>query len=172
MSNKERLFLLVVFSFISIMILADLLTDFDEGVTFWHLLIEGSAGIVAIGGVLFVLKSMLLLKADLSKERQNAVALEQEAENWREQAKEYLAGLSAMIDSQLSQWSLTPAEKEVAFLLLKGFSLSDIATFRGTSEKTIRAQCTAIYAKAGLKNRSELAAFFLEDLLPGRADEV
>jgi DNA-binding CsgD family transcriptional regulator len=60
---------------------------------------------------------------------------------------------------------LTVSEKEVAFLLLKGLSLKEIAAIRETSEKTARAQSTAIYEKSGLAGRSELAAFFLEDLL-------
>ncbi|MCB0331312.1 MAG: helix-turn-helix transcriptional regulator, partial [Bdellovibrionales bacterium] len=69
---------------------------------------------------------------------------------------------------QLSTWKLTEAEKEVAFLLLKGMSLKEIAGIRETTEKTARVQSMAIYAKAGLSGRSELAAFFLEDLLiPG-----
>jgi len=48
---------------------------------------------------------------------------------------------------------------------LKGLSLKEIAEIRKTSEKTARAQCTPIYEKSGLSGRSELAAFFLEDLL-------
>lgn len=56
----------------------------------------------------------------------------------------------------------------MAFLLLKGMSLKELAELRGTSEKTARAQSMSIYAKAGLSGRSELSAFFLEDLLPAR----
>ncbi|HJS34466.1 MAG TPA: hypothetical protein VJ766_03150, partial [Pseudoxanthomonas sp.] len=44
----------------------------------------------------------------------------------------------------------------------------EIADLRGTHEKTVRAQSASIYAKAGLAGRSELAAFFLEDLLVPR----
>ena len=54
----------------------------------------------------------------------------------------------------------------MAFLLLKGMSLKEIAEIRDTAEKTARVQSMSIYAKAGLSGRSELAAFFLEDLLP------
>lgn len=54
----------------------------------------------------------------------------------------------------------------MTFLLLKGMSLKDVAAIRGTNEKTARAQSMAVYAKAGLSGRSELSAFFLEDLLP------
>ncbi|MGE3975871.1 MAG: helix-turn-helix transcriptional regulator, partial [Bdellovibrionales bacterium] len=48
---------------------------------------------------------------------------------------------------------------------LKGLSLKEIAGVRNTTEKTARVQSTAIYSKAGLSGRSELSAFFLEDLL-------
>lgn len=40
-----------------------------------------------------------------------------------------------------------------------------IAQLRNTAEKTVRSQSVAIYSKSGLAGRSELAAFFLEDLL-------
>ncbi len=82
------------------------------------------------------------------------------------QSKAYLAGLSSLIEQQLSAWGLSPSEREVAFFLLKGMSLKEIAMLRNTSEKTARVQSTAIYAKSGLGGRSELSAFFLEDLLP------
>lgn len=36
---------------------------------------------------------------------------------------------------------------------------------RGTSERTVREQARSAYQKAGLRGRSELAAFFLGDLL-------
>ena len=82
-----------------------------------------------------------------------------------ENQKKYLEGPSKSIDIQLSQWNLTPAEKEVAFLLLKGMGLKEIAEIRNTTEKTARAQAISIYSKAGITGRSELVAFFIEDLL-------
>jgi DNA-binding NarL/FixJ family response regulator len=72
------------------------------------------------------------------------------------------------IDAQFSQWSLSTAEREVALLLVKGLSTKEIATVRATSERTVREQARAIYAKAGLAGRAALAAYFLEDLLPPR----
>lgn len=55
-----------------------------------------------------------------------------------------------------------------ALLLLKGLSHKVIAEVRATSERTVRQQALAVYRKAGLAGRAELAAFFLEDLLlPG-----
>ena len=83
-----------------------------------------------------------------------------------------MEGLARSIDRQLDQWQLSVAEKEVAFLLLKGLSLKDIAALRGTAEKTVRAQSAAVYAKSGLAGRTELSAFFLEDLLLPPADTL
>ena len=55
---------------------------------------------------------------------------------------------------------------EVGFLLLKGITLKEIADIRQTQLKTVQQQSQSIYQKTGLASRSELAAFFLEDLLP------
>ena len=89
-----------------------------------------------------------------------------DAEAWREQAAELLAGLGLMINRQLSDWALSQAEREVAVMLLKGFSLREIASLRGTGERTVRQQAARIYTKSSLSGRAELSAFFLEDLLP------
>jgi DNA-binding NarL/FixJ family response regulator len=76
-----------------------------------------------------------------------------------------LRGLGEAIDRQFERWKLTPAEREVGLLLLKGLSQKEAAAARSTTETTVRQQALAIYRKSGLRNRSELAAFFLEDLL-------
>ena len=60
---------------------------------------------------------------------------------------------------------MTPAEREVGLLLLKGLSHKEVAAARSTGGPTIRQQALGIYRKSGLRNRSELSAFFLEDLL-------
>ncbi len=48
-----------------------------------------------------------------------------------------------------------------------GFA-DEVAALRGVGEATVRQQARAIYRKAGLAGRNELAAFFLEDLLGPR----
>ncbi|NNE89237.1 MAG: helix-turn-helix transcriptional regulator [Silicimonas sp.] len=83
---------------------------------------------------------------------------------WRQQSEQIFQGLSAAVAAQFDEWELTDAEAEVAALILKGVALKEIAGLRHTSEATIRQQAQAIYRKSGLGNRSELAAYFLEDL--------
>lgn len=88
-----------------------------------------------------------------------------QGQRWRTESRSLLEGLGAAIETQFSRWNLTEAEREVALLLLKGLSSKEIAAVRGVSERTIREQARAIYAKAGLTGRAALSAFFLEDLL-------
>ncbi len=80
-------------------------------------------------------------------------------------AEAQLHGLSVYIKAQFEDWGLTLAEQDVALLLLKGFSMKEIAHMRQVSERTARQQATRIYEKSELTGRAGLAGFFLEDLL-------
>ena len=66
---------------------------------------------------------------------------------------------------------MTPTEREVAFLLLQGHGHKQIAARTGRSERTVRQHAVAVYQKSGLGGRAELAAFFLQDLMPRVPDE-
>jgi DNA-binding CsgD family transcriptional regulator len=87
-----------------------------------------------------------------------------QGQQWRAEARSHLIGLGEAIEAQFSRWNLTGAERDVALLLLKGLSHKEIATIRASSERTVREQARALYAKAGLTGRAALSAFFLEDL--------
>src|SRR6185295_15363492 len=89
----------------------------------------------------------------------------EDARRWNKEAQQVLEGLGAAMDRQFERWGLTPAEREVAVLQLKGLRHKAIAELRNTSERTVRQQALAIYRKSGLSGRTDLAAFFLEDLL-------
>ncbi|MFA9470423.1 MAG: hypothetical protein ACERNK_07620 [Deltaproteobacteria bacterium] len=50
--------------------------------------------------------------------------------------------------------------------------LKEVASVRSVSDATARQQVRAVYKKAGLSGRHDLAAFFLEDLmLPAEAGD-
>ncbi len=89
-------------------------------------------------------------------------------EGWRKQVQAHLEGLGAAIERQFEEWCLTDAEKEVALLMLKGFSHREIGRLRSTSEATVRQQARSAYQKSGMNGRAAFCAFFLEDLLPPR----
>jgi DNA-binding NarL/FixJ family response regulator len=118
------------------------------------------AGIVYFGRLYyhFAQSKINLLTHDLA-------LANQQAQQWREANHELIAGLAVQIQKQFDIWQLTPAEAEVGMLMLKGLSHSEIADVRNASERTVRDQARAIYRKSGLTGRTELSAFFLEDLL-------
>ena len=88
-----------------------------------------------------------------------------ERDRWRASAREALEGLGRAIDAQFDEWRLTPAEREVALLLLKGYGHKRVADLTGRSERTARQHAGTVYEKAGLGGRAELSAFFLQDLM-------
>lgn len=165
MRQRERFVIAGILSVVAVLVGFDIFTDSREGVVLWHVLTEGAIGLIALAGVFYLLRGTVTLRHRLEKEIENFSAFKKEADAWRADSRKYIDGLARAIDQQLSKWNLTVAEKEVAFLLLKGLSLKEIAEVRNTTEKTTRVQSMAIYAKAGISGRSELAAFFLEDLL-------
>ena len=73
--------------------------------------------------------------------------------------------LADVIAAQFTAWGLTPAERDVGFLALKGLDVAEIAELRGRAAGTVRAQLTRIYSKAGVSGRAQFAAYFVEDLL-------
>lgn len=168
MNHRERWVITAILLGTAIIVGADLFTDSREGLRWWHIATEGSVALAALIGVIFLIRGSFALKRSLAAEVIKSASLQAEAEEWRKKAKVHLEGLSQEIELQLDTWKLSASEKEVAFLLLKGLSQKEIAEIRNTSEKTTRAQSTAIYEKSGLSGRSELSAFFLEDLLMPR----
>jgi DNA-binding NarL/FixJ family response regulator len=81
------------------------------------------------------------------------------------QLKRASSAFMDLLEQSFTQWSLTPAERDVAFFVLKGFSTTEIAGFRNTSEGTVKAQTNAIYRKAGVTGRGQLMSLFIDDLI-------
>ncbi|RMD93908.1 MAG: LuxR family transcriptional regulator [Alphaproteobacteria bacterium] len=78
------------------------------------------------------------------------------------------AAFHALMQQRFDEWGLTPAERDVAFFALKGFSIAEIARLRETSEGTVKAQTNAIYRKAGVNGRAQLLSLFLDDVMGER----
>lgn len=165
MKKNERWIISGVLFLIALLTSIDIYNDYFEGVAAWHISIETVVAFMALTGIFYLLRGRFRLQQSLEREQQFSEELRAEAQKWRQVSRKYLEGLSMEIDNQLDRWGLTEAEKDVAFLLLKGFTNKEIAEVRNTSVKTVRTQNNAIYTKSGLSGRSELSAFFLEDLL-------
>ena len=96
-----------------------------------------------------------------------AVALRR-SDRRRRAAEARLAAVSSafadLVDLRFAEWALTPAERDVAYFLMKGFSTAEIAGLRETSEGTVKAQTAAIYRKAQVSSRAQLLGHFIDDL--------
>lgn len=165
MNQKERFVIAAILILVLVLVGVDLLTDAKEGMVIWHMVLEAVVGLAALFGIFYLMQDYFQTKHRLEKEIHDFSEFKIQADAWKQESKKYIDGLSKAIDQQLTTWKLSAAEKEVAFLLLKGLSLKDVADVRQTTEKTARTQSIAIYAKSGVAGRSELSAFFLEDLL-------
>jgi DNA-binding CsgD family transcriptional regulator len=168
-----------LFVMITAFIAFDLAADIEHGVANIHLYIEIVAFVLAISGVA---GTTVQLRRALSRARvlqQDLVGTRVELERSRSEAEALLRRLGSAIDHHFDRWELTSAERGIALLVLKGLSYKEVATARGTTERTVRHQALAIYRKAGVAGRAELAAFFLQDLLvqsqatsPAESDEA
>lgn len=167
--QKERLVGFVVLLVVASLTLLDVIEDILNGATLFHALFESliilSSSIAAGYLWLKLLRSWRQRATHL--ERSLALA-HQDIKNWKEKALSLADGVTGAIEGQLESWGLSEAEKDVAFLLIKGLSFKELALARNTSESTVRQQAATIYKKSGLEGRSQLSAFFLEDLLAPR----
>jgi DNA-binding CsgD family transcriptional regulator len=143
----------------------DLASDAASGSDLAHLLVEGAIMVAGVVGTAVIGAQLLRVRRRARQLSRDLDLTRAEMDRFRAESRDALRGLAEAIDRQFDRWALTPAEREVGLLLLKGLALKDVAAARETSERTVRQQALAVYRKAGLAGRAELAAFFLEDLL-------
>jgi len=163
---------IALFALIALLMATDLLIEYRRGVPLALQSFEVVIFVSALGGFAFHWWQMTAarrrsarLDAELAVARAEALRSNADAQRWNREAQDVLQGLGEAIDRQFDRWGLTPAEREVALLQLKGLRHKAIAELRQTSERTVRQQALAVYRKSGLAGRSDLSAFFLEDLL-------
>ena len=157
---------LAVMAGFAVLVIAEILDDPDK--TLGDILLEMFQPAV----IVIISVTVVRLFARMERQHEEQLSLLKDLEvarsegaQWRTDMREVLKGLALAIDGQFERWQLTAAERDVALLMLKGLSHREIAIARDTSERTIRQQAQAIYAKANLSGRAALSAFFLEDLL-------
>jgi DNA-binding CsgD family transcriptional regulator len=144
---------------------ADLWMDWPSSPGAFHVVFEITVLVFSLAGVIYLGAGWMQTRRSLSRSAEASRQLAEERDAWRQRTEKLLRGLGEEIDGQLRRWSLTPAEREVALLLLKGYGHKEIAALLERSERTIRQHAVAVYRKSNLSGRAELSAFFLEDLL-------
>ena len=161
---NQNLFLTLFLILVLIASAGDLSADLIQGVNNTHLVQEAVTLVAALIGLGWLVynhqhqkKEILRLKKIIQENASEQLASEELIKAKR--------GLADAIKQQFDQWQLTPSEKEVGLMLLKGFSVKEISLLRGTTEKTIRHHASSTYQKAGLNGRHAFSAWFIEDYL-------
>ena len=164
-AGRLRLILFVVLLAIVVGGTADLILD--RPATLWslHVLLEVAMVVGALATVTWLWLEWSEARESVDELRRSLEERREERDRWRKSAERALEGLGAAIQEQFRRWELTPAEREVALLLLKGYSHKAIAKRTDRSPQTVRQHAGAVYRKGDLSGRAELAAFFLEDLM-------
>ena len=156
---QRRLFALAALAIAILFFLYDLIVDIviDEELGTTHFILEL---IVFLG----VTMALILGARDLGRLRKR---LDRE----EKRNKAVSQGLADSIAEQMDEWRMTGSEKDVAWLIIKGYRFAEIAQARGVKENTTRLQATAIYAKAGVSGRAEFVAEIIQSLLLLLPDE-
>lgn len=173
--TSDRMLLVLATALVSIIVggTVDLILDQPESWLSFHVVFEG----LMITGALLMATTLWLgwwrSMSSVGELRRSLETHRAERDAWRESAVHALEGLGRALNQQFDSWELTPAEREVALLLLKGYSHKAIARSTGRGDQTVRQHAAAVYRKASLSGRAELSGFFLEDLiLPADDREV
>ncbi len=143
----------------------DVFVDIGLNVPLWHIVQESTLVLISGIGAVFLIfhirrksKRLKYLSSDLHEAKQKISSLNSKIEA---EKKRY----SQIIKDQFLEWKLTETEQQVAWLLLKGLSLKEVAVIRNTKEATVRQQASSIYSKSSLEGRHAFSAWFLEDIL-------
>lgn len=143
--------IVVVQAVAAVFFIADALDDLSEQGLTLHIAVEGLIAFALLAGVILGARHTRLLLAE-GRRREAALAVARGA-------------LAEHLAVRFGEWELTPAESEVALFALKGCDAGEIARLRGAAQGTVRAQLSAIYAKAGVSSQAALVSLFFDELL-------
>ncbi|MBT4160282.1 MAG: response regulator transcription factor [Gammaproteobacteria bacterium] len=144
---------------------SDLIADLMHGVDTLHLVQEALILTLSLLVIAWIMYKLFLGHNEIVRLKAELETAKMLQSNSSEEGRDVRQRLSDYIRHQFEAWQLTPSEREIGMLLIKGLSFKEIAQLRGTTEKTIRQQASAIYRKAELPGRHAFAAWFIEEAL-------
>lgn len=134
----------------------------EEGFVSWHSALEGLF-LVALALLILVLSHSA--GQEFTRADQELDSVRQELQLFRDKNRGLMTDYRQAVQDQFERWGYTAGERLVAEHLILGYSFKEIAAQLNKKEKTVRNQSQALYDKAGLTGRHDLAAFFLQDIL-------
>lgn len=163
--RPKEIFFLSLLSVIILLSVIDIVMDYFDGASNSHMLLEFIVVIFSFFGVAYLINEIRERWNDLDALQEQLGVIHEDLSKSKQQLKNVGSQFGEIINEQFSKWDLSPSEREVAMLLLKGLSFEEITKIRGTKEKTIHQQATSIYKKSNVNGRHEFAAYFYEDFL-------
>ena len=89
--------------------------------------------------------------------------------NSEQEATETLTALRSDFDGLLQQrfeqWDFSSAERDVALLMLRGLSMTEIADLRETRSGTVKVQAHNVFKKSGVNSRVAFTSLFMEEFI-------
>lgn len=116
-----------------------------------HLIFEGGAVIVLFFGIMTMMQYTALLRDQNARAQRKLIALKEDFDEY--------------VMRRFAKWALTPAEKDVALLLLRGLSTADIAELRRSSVGTVKVHAHHVFGKAAVGSRVEFMALFMDEFI-------
>ena len=123
--------------------IVDLVFDKPTSVFSMHVAVELGMVLLSLSFAVLIFRrwrrstvALRRTEATLAVTTQALAERQAERDAWRANAESALAGFGAAIDMQFGAWRLTPAEREVALLLLKGLGHKQVAAQLGRSART------------------------------------
>src|SRR5574342_633934 len=101
---REPVGLAVIFLFVAVVMIVDVLADVREGAAAGHLGVELGVALLALGGLAVMWRRLALARRSA---RELQVALDgtrADLARWRSEAQGFLRGLGAAIDGQFDRW--------------------------------------------------------------------
>ncbi len=152
--------------------LLDIHHDKQDALSDTHIRLEFITLFISISAAAFFIYDALRLYRENRRLNEDIQKQSLEHEQYRNKLTRYSQGVFDLICEEFQKWELTKTETEIGFLILKGLSTKEIAKIQNSQDKTVRQHCSSIYRKSGLAGRSELSAYFLEDLLSDQSHKL
>jgi len=165
MPYLREILLILILAVIILGNLFDFIVDSSRGASGLHLAEEGAIILISTGVILWLVAGIRRQQRELEQIRRELAEHRESDDRASGAVVEARRRLGDAIREQFRAWKLTDSEQEVGLLLLKGLSFKEIAALRQTREKTVRAQASGIYQKAGVSGRHAFSAWFIEDIL-------
>lgn len=113
--------------------------------------VESATALVLVASVL---AEVLMIRRILQREAR-----------YRRNASMAARAMHDVVEAHFDNWNLTPSERDIAGLIVKGLSIAEIAGIRGSAEGTVKSHMNAIYRKSDSQNRGELLAQIIDSVM-------